>query len=110
MAQDVEFLQNIQLADGLEAMQRVYEAHDKAKADRKVKRRKRAKTPVLDAAVEAHGEEVRKEQAEKENTQAEVQADVEAAEAAVDGDFSASVVNEGSVVVKPTRVPGNPRG
>lgn len=94
VAQDVEFLQNIQLADGLEAMQRVYEAHDKAKADRKVKRRKRAKTPVLDAAVEAHGEEVRKEQAEKEKTQAEVQADVEAAEAAVDGDFSASVVNE----------------
>ncbi|MBQ8479722.1 MAG: hypothetical protein IJ503_04970 [Akkermansia sp.] len=64
VAQDVEFLQNIQLADGLEAMQRVYEAHDKAKADRKVKRRKRAKTPVLDAAEKKHGEEVRKEQAE----------------------------------------------
>ena len=94
VAQDVEFLQNIQLADGLEAMQRVYEAHDKAKADRKVKRRKRAKTPVLDAAVEAHGEEVRKEQAEKEKTQAEVQADVEAAESAVDGDFTSSAVNE----------------
>lgn len=94
VAQDVEFLQNIQLADGLEAMQRVYEAHDKAKADRKVKRRKRTKTPVLDAAEKKHGEEVRKEQAEKEKTQAEVQADVEAAEAAVEGDFTASVVNQ----------------
>ncbi|MBR5887715.1 MAG: hypothetical protein IKZ07_05845 [Akkermansia sp.] len=94
VAQDVEFLQNIQLADGLEAMQRVYEAHDKAKADRKVKRRKRAKTPVLDAAEAKHGEDVRKEQAEMEKTQAEVQADVEAAEAAVDGDFTSSAVNQ----------------
>lgn len=94
VAQDVEFLQNIQLADGLEAMQRVYEAHDKAKADRKVKRRRRTKTPVLDAAEKKHGEQVRKEQAEKEKTQAEVQADVEAAEAAVEGDFTSSAVNE----------------
>lgn len=94
VAQDVEFLQGLQLADGLEAMQRVYDAQDAAKADRKVKRRKRAKTPVLDAAEEAHGEEVRKEQSEKEKTQAEVQADVEAAEAAVDGDFTSSAVNE----------------
>lgn len=98
VAQDVEFLQNMQLADGLEAMQRVYEAHDKAKADRKVKRRKRAKTPVVDEAMEKHGEEVRKEQAEKENTQAEVQADVEAAEAAVDGDFTSSVINQQMLV------------
>lgn len=94
VAQDVEFLQNMQLADGLEAMQRVYEAHDKAKADRKVKRRKRAKTPVLDAAEKKHGKDVRKEQAEKEKAQADVQADVEAAEAAVEGDFSASVTED----------------
>ena len=94
VAQDVEFLQGLQLADGLEAMQRVYEAQDAAKADRKVKRRKRAKSPVVDEAMEKHGEEVRKEQAEKEQVQAEVQADVEAAEAAVDGDFTSSVVNE----------------
>ncbi len=52
------------------------------------------KSPVLDSAEEKHGEQVRKEQAEKEKTQAEVQADVEAAEAAVDGDFTSSVVNQ----------------
>ena len=52
------------------------------------------KTPVLDSAEKEHGKDVRKEQAEKEKTQAEVQADVEAAEAAVDGDFTSSVVNE----------------
>ncbi len=94
VAQDVEFLQELQLADGLEAMQRVEAAHKAAAADRRVKRRLRAHTPVLDAAEEKHGEDVRKEQAEKEKTQAEVQADVEAAEAAVDGDFTSSVVNE----------------
>ncbi len=76
-------------------MQRVYAARSEAAADRKVKkRRRRTKTPVLDSAEEKHGKDVRKEQAEKEKTQAEVQADVEAAEAAVDGDFSASVVNQ----------------
>ena len=94
VAQDVEWLQSLQLKEGLEAMQRVYAAQAEAKADRKVKRSKRAETPVLDRAMAQKGDEVRKEQAEKEKTQAEVQADVEAAEAAVDGDFSASLMNE----------------
>lgn len=74
-------------------MQRVEAAQQAAQADRRVHVERQTETPVMDAAEEAHGEEVRKEQAEKELVQAEEQADVEAAEAAADGDFSASVVN-----------------
>lgn len=55
-----------------------------------MKRRRKAKTPVLDKAEKNHGKEVRETARKKRRKQAKVDADVEVAEAALEGDFSSS--------------------
>lgn len=94
VAQDIEYLRELQLEDGLKAMQRVLEARQEANADTRVKRRRKAKTPVLDKAEKNHGKQVREAARKKRRKQAKVDADVEVAEAALEGDFSSSVVNQ----------------
>lgn len=94
VAQDIEFLRELQLEDGLKAMQRVIAARQEAKADTRVKRRRKAKTPVLDKAEKNHGKKVREAALKKRRQQARVDADVEVAEAALEGDFSSSVENQ----------------
>ena len=94
VAQDIEFLRELQLEDGLKAMQRVIAARQEANADTRVKRRRKAKTPVLDKAEKNHGRQVREAARKKRRKQAKVDADVEVAEAALEGDFSSSVVNQ----------------
>lgn len=92
VAQDIEFLRELQLEDGLKAMQRVIAARQEAKADMRVKsRRKKAKTPVLDKSEKNHGKQVRAAARKKAEVQAKVDADVAAADAALEGDFSSSV-------------------
>ena len=94
VAQDIEYLRELQLEDGLKAMQRVIAARQQAKADTRVKRRRKAQTPVLDKAEKNHGKKVREAARKKRRQQARVDADVAAAEAALEGDFSSSVVNQ----------------
>lgn len=94
VAQDIEYLRELQLEDGLKAMQRVMTARQEAKADTRVKRRRKAQTPVLDKAEKNHGRQVREAARKKRRKQAKVDADVEVAEAALEGDFCSSVVNQ----------------
>ena len=94
VAQDIEYLRELQLEDGLKAMQRVIAARQQAKADTRVKRRRKAQTPVLDKAEKNHGKKVREAARKKRRQQARVDADVDVAEAALEGDFSSSVVNQ----------------
>ena len=75
---DVEFLRELQLEDGLAAMQRVLE-------------KRVPRTPVLAEAEAKHGEQVLEEAAAKAAAQRKVDEDVAEGEAAVDGDMSASV-------------------
>lgn len=90
--QDIEFLRELQLEEGLKAMQRVLEARQEAKTDRRVKsRRKRSATPVLDEAEAEHGEEVREAARKKAEVQAKVDADVAAADAALEGEMDGSM-------------------
>lgn len=88
---DVEFLRELQLEEGLKAMQRVLEARQEAKADTRVKRRRKAKTPVLDEAERNHGKEVRAAARKKAEVQAKVDADVTAADAALEGEMDGSM-------------------
>lgn len=94
VAKDIEFLRELQLVDGLKAMQRVIAARQEANADTRVKRRRKAETPVLDKAEKNHGKQVREAARKKRRKQAKVDADVDVAEAALEGDFSSSVVNQ----------------
>ncbi len=94
VAQDIEYLRELQLEDGLKAMQRAIAARQQAKADTRVKRRRKAQTPVLDKAEKNHGKKVREAARKKRRQQARVDADVAVAEAALEGDFSSSVVNQ----------------
>ncbi len=82
VAQDVEWLESLQLKEGLEAM---FRAANAAAA---------TATPVLDEAEAEHGEAVRAEIAAKEELQRKVDADVAAGEAALEGNMSSSVVNQ----------------
>lgn len=94
VAQDIEFLRELQLEDGLKAMQRVIAARLEANADTRVKRRRKAKTPVLDKAEKNHGKQVREAARKKRRKQAKVDADVAAAEAALDGDSGSMSVTD----------------
>ena len=91
VAQDIEFLRELQLEDGLAARQRVLEARQEAKADTRVKRSRKAKTPVLDEAERNHGKEVRAAARKKAEVQAKVDADVAAADAALEGEMDGSM-------------------
>ncbi len=75
---DVEFLRELQLEDGLAAMQRVLEQRVPS-------------TPVLAEAEAKHGEQVREAAAAKAAAQRAVDADVAAAEAALEGDEDGSM-------------------
>ena len=81
--QDVEWLQKLQMKEGLEAMARASWAAATGKAS----------TPILDEAEAEYGEEVRAEMAAKEEQQRKVDADVAAGEAALEG-TTASMVNQ----------------
>ncbi len=94
VAQDIEFLRELQLEDGLKAMQRVIAARQEANADTRVKRRRKAKTPVLDKAEKNHGKQVREAARKKRRKQAKVDADVEVAEAALEGDSGSMSVTD----------------
>lgn len=94
VAQDIEFLRELQLEEGLKAMQRVLEARQEAKADTRVKQRRKAKTPVLDKAEKNHGRQVREAARKKRRKQAKVDADVEVAEAALEGDSGSMSVTD----------------
>lgn len=82
---DVEFLRELQLEDGLAAMQRVLE-------------KRVPSTPVLAEAEAKHGEQVREEMAAKAAAQAKVDADVAEGEAAVEGSMSADTASRYHVV------------
>jgi len=85
---DVEFLRELQLEDGLAAMQRVLEQRVPS-------------TPVLAEAEAKHGAEVREEMAAKAAAQRKVDADVAEGEAAVEGDMSVSEEVSFSIRTKP---------
>lgn len=84
---DVEFLRELQLEDGLAAMQRVLEQRVPS-------------TPVLAEAEAKHGAEVREEMAAKAAAQAKVDADVAEGEAAVDGSMSTAELAENQVKIQ----------
>ena len=88
--QDVEFLQELQLKEGLEAMQRVRENTSAVLSGMKAGN----DTPIVDEAKKKHGKKVRQARKKRMKQQRKVDADVAAAEAALNGDFSASVVNQ----------------
>ena len=94
VAQDIEFLRELQLEDGLKAMQRVIAARQEANADMRVKQRRKAKTPVLDKAEKNHGKKVRQARKKRMKQQRKVDADVAAAEAALDGDSGSMSVTD----------------